>query len=369
MKIAIKRLTSSDLTFFEWHYRHAPAGKQKAINLNVNPFVSELYPALPELAALQSGRLPLDLSIYGPGGAGLHNIQRKIIKSHKNWRLNGEVVWDPEDRPDRYQPLASGDIAVFVLEGATHPTGARLILLSASITEDLAIHSALDSFLGESSMKAASTGDLVGLLAPLGVADEHPINQVYLDELVLEAACGDSEAIAKLTRGPSRSKVSPERLRIAQQQSERTGQLGEELIADYLTSVLVDGDIDNFEWVSRENAVSPFDFTIDQSPDEQRKVDVKSTTGRFENRIHVSQNELRQMAESGESYDLFRVYELDDSAGKLRIARGVGPLADTILEAFDCLPSGVTVDSVSIDPAKFDFGEEFVIVYEANSDA
>ena len=33
-KLAIKRLTASDLTFFEWHYRRTPAVRQKAINLN-----------------------------------------------------------------------------------------------------------------------------------------------------------------------------------------------------------------------------------------------------------------------------------------------------------------------------------------------
>lgn len=35
-KIAVKKLTASDLTFFEWHFKNRNAGNQKAINLNRN---------------------------------------------------------------------------------------------------------------------------------------------------------------------------------------------------------------------------------------------------------------------------------------------------------------------------------------------
>ena len=37
-KLAVKRLTASDLTFFVWHFRNQPAGNQKAINLNADVF-------------------------------------------------------------------------------------------------------------------------------------------------------------------------------------------------------------------------------------------------------------------------------------------------------------------------------------------
>ena len=66
-KLALKRLTASDLTLFEWQFRNRPAGNQKAINLNRNVFIDILYPALPEVAEDHDGRLPLDVTIYGPG--------------------------------------------------------------------------------------------------------------------------------------------------------------------------------------------------------------------------------------------------------------------------------------------------------------
>ena len=45
-KLALKRLTASDLTFFEWQFKNRNAGNQKAINLNADVFSNQLYPAL-----------------------------------------------------------------------------------------------------------------------------------------------------------------------------------------------------------------------------------------------------------------------------------------------------------------------------------
>ena len=43
-KLALKRLTASDLTLFEWHFNYRNAGNQKAINLNADVFKDQLYP-------------------------------------------------------------------------------------------------------------------------------------------------------------------------------------------------------------------------------------------------------------------------------------------------------------------------------------
>ena len=86
-KIAIKRLSASDLTFFEHQFRNTAGTKQKAFNLDRAVFDDELYPSLP--LAIGNDRVPINLSIFGPGLEGLHNLQRKILKQQKNWRLNG----------------------------------------------------------------------------------------------------------------------------------------------------------------------------------------------------------------------------------------------------------------------------------------
>src|SRR5688500_2960249 len=97
-RLILKRLPASDLTFFEWQHRNRPAGNQKAITLNADVFVAQMYPALPQIAAESDGRLPIDLVIHGPGLRPPVNLQRKIIKhgSYKNWRLDGEFIYNPE---------------------------------------------------------------------------------------------------------------------------------------------------------------------------------------------------------------------------------------------------------------------------------
>ena len=53
-RIALKRLTASDLTLFEWQFRNRNAGNQKSINLNADVFIVQLFPSMPE-AALDAG--------------------------------------------------------------------------------------------------------------------------------------------------------------------------------------------------------------------------------------------------------------------------------------------------------------------------
>ena len=56
-KLALKQLTASDLTLFEWQFRHLDVGGQKSINLNANVFVDQLFPAIGE-ATRGTGRIP-----------------------------------------------------------------------------------------------------------------------------------------------------------------------------------------------------------------------------------------------------------------------------------------------------------------------
>lgn len=46
MRFAVKKLSRSDLTFFEPQFRVQNAGNQKSINLNRDVFVDQLFPAL-----------------------------------------------------------------------------------------------------------------------------------------------------------------------------------------------------------------------------------------------------------------------------------------------------------------------------------
>lgn len=115
----------------------------------------------------------------------------------------------------------------------------------------------------------------------------------------------------------------------------------------------------SIEWSSRVNAVAPFDFKAVNSNGIEVRMDAKSTDGEFERVIHMSAAELAAAAE-GSRYDLWRVYGINDSGAKLRIAEDVGALAKTVVAAVN-LPPGIRVDSVSFDPSALEWGPEIVI--------
>jgi uncharacterized protein DUF3883 len=366
-KLAVKRLTASDLTFFMWHFRNQPAGNQKAINLNADVFVNQLYPSLPETEQAKSGRIPLDLYIYGPGAQGELNIQRKIVKtsSYKNWRLNGEFVDDPE-QPERFSPLANGDFVVFEFTGELLPTSAKAMFIARMLPEDSQLHMEFENVLRESKMIALDSAELSDLINRAGAADNHPINELTLDDALEDVALGGSQGAERLLHRRSGRKLTKAQLLRAKQRADEAGDQGEACVNSYLLQQLSEGLIRGFDWVSEENAIAPYDFRV-LYQDFEVLIDAKSTSGGFERAIHISLSELREMSSAGQRYDIYRVFEMTDSEAQLRIARGMKEFASSILQLFDGLPGGVFADAVSVDPGSLPFEEPILIVLEEDS--
>ena len=100
-RLAAKRLTAFDLTFFEKLFRTLNVGNQKSINLNADVFVESFYPSLPSLVPKLGDVIPITLTIFGPDGAPPHVISRAITKreAYKNWPLDVEFIRDPDGEP------------------------------------------------------------------------------------------------------------------------------------------------------------------------------------------------------------------------------------------------------------------------------
>jgi hypothetical protein len=356
-KLAVKRLTASDLTFFEWQFRNRNAGNQKAINLNRNIFIDILYPQLPDIAFATGGKVALDLFIFGPGLAGEHNLQRKIVKwgTYKNWRLNGEFIYNPDDNPQRYNALAPGDIAVFDFIGEITPTSTRMVLIGGGTQEDTALHQVFGQFLGQRSMAALSSTELDQLVGQANPPGNHPIQDLLLGSSLEEVANGVEVAAQRLIATGRR--VSRETFQQAKQNAEATGQLGEEFVNIYLSGLRDSGEILDFEWVSQTNVVSPYDFRIDYDGGRKVFIDVKSTSGEFERAIHISFSELRQMGLSHEEYYIYRVYDIGgEETANLRISEDLTGFARRILDVFGNLPENVMADGISLTPSILGFG-------------
>lgn len=360
MRFAIKKLTRSDLTFFEHQFRRQNAGNQKSINLNRNVFVDLIFPLAGEVTGGVARQFPVPVNIYGPGmRAEPHVITRKVISaggSQKNWRLNGEFVPDPEFDPTRYHTLVADDCVVFGFEGENGlPTGFYMVLLAQAEAVDTPIRNNVLGVLGTRSMaeiSAEQLTDIVNRSPP-----DHPVRELLeaeRDQAMQEAALGSAEGTEKLLRQPSRRRMSADALAKARQAAEAAGRNGEVLVDELLKRQVREGKLREAVWISETNAVNPWDFEVTELSGERVRVEVKSTTGPFERPLHISQAEiLAAGATNSQRTDLYRIYALSDEAAWVQISRNIRTFASGIAQAAAGLPAGVVPDSYSIAPASF----------------
>lgn len=306
-KAALKRLTASDLTFFEWQFRYRNAGNQKSINLNADIFVDQLYPAAPDMAPSLGDEIPISLTLFGPGLAGSYPLARKIVKagSYKNWRLNGEFVHNPDDATDRFNILEPGDLVLFVFSGEPLPTRLNAVFISARVAEDTHLHSALSPLVpaGRESMIRITRAALSEAALLAGITSQHPVQPFLADpefESALEdAAFGSEDGVQFVRRRPGR-RVSAMDLAKARIKAEQVGRDGEGLIYVYLAGLAARQEIGVVEWIADTDAAAPFDFRITSKAGEVVKLDVKSTSGKFDRAIHISAAEIAEAANASE---------------------------------------------------------------------
>ena len=361
-KLALKRLTASDLTFFEWHFKNRHAGNQKAINLNADVLTGRLYPVLDTVVRERQNKIGIDLWIAGPGAAEPVNLQRKIIKgtAYRNWRLDGEFVYNPDGTPDRFNILRPGDLALLGFEGELAPNTVTVVLVGQDASLDQPLFRGLDDVLVSGSMMAVESKGLGELCDQLGVPKSHPVWLLVSDEDLTEAALGQAPAVDRVLKRPRSMSLSQEELSAARRVAEEIGRLGEELIDYHLSERLAADAIADYVWVSDVNAVSPHDFRI-QRTGPWEKLEVKTTAGDFSREFYVSLNELRDMAHGEDDYFIGRVYQASREGAKLRYSQELRAYGQSILDAFSSLPPGVTPNGVTIRPDEAIFGEEIDI--------
>jgi hypothetical protein len=368
-RLAIKKLTASDLTIFKWHVDHHFSGsKQKAINLNANVLVSQMYPNLPNLIDEKQGSISIDLHVYGPGIAGDLNLQRKVQKkgSYKNYRLNGEVIFDPEDNPNRFHNLQPDDIVILDFIGDLKPESVRAVFIARTLETDKALYGALNGFLGVNIMSLISSAELETLNASANLPLDHPANLLILEAPLEDAALGGIEGINTLRNGPYKGKVSRQTFEEAKKNAQQTGRLGEQLSFDYLEHLKNDGLILDVSWDADENAIAPYDLKVSESDGSITYIDAKSTKGSFGNTIHLSYNELLKI-QDGERYQIYRLFDIGEKGGLLRIAgTGLTQFAASVISVFQSLPPGIQPDGISFSPTKLNFGEEIPVFFADN---
>jgi len=355
-KLALKRLTASDLTVFRWHFINRPAGNQKAINLDKSVLVDSLFPELAKPGTVPNPRYNLELKISGPGTCSPHTLVRKILRQQKNWRLNGEFIDGPIDDPQRYNYLAADDFAFFEFRGDQVPEAIHMQLISAANPQDAQLHKALSQLFVSGSMRVIDEQFIHDVLERSGVAGRHALSDWAEGALLEEIGLGSAAATLNLYKRRNRRGLTPEEFLEIRGRAQSTGISGERYLNDWLLDRQRKGECYDVEWTSSTNAIAPFDFRLKESAfGVERRIDAKSTTGEFETPLHMSRAEVVEAVRGGVYYDIYRLYRLSEDGAEMRAAYDVGPALAPILEALEDLPHGISVDSISIDPRILQF--------------
>lgn len=363
-KLAIKRLRQSDLSLFKSGLARYPKGKQKGFNIDKAVLEGTFFPSLTAfLEPLDKRATPVDLILFGPGVTQPDALTRKVKRDAKNFRLNGEVVNNPLVDPVRYDVLAPDDFALMEFTGAAAPSAVKVVLVAAGHLDDAGTHRALAALFPIGSMRPISEDEIRQAIQLARPPPAHPIRD-WLDEgLEEEVGRGDGEATEQLNhRRPNRG-MSLSELQSARAAAERIGRIGEELLDDLLgESPSPVPDIAAHEWVAQVNAISPFDFLLTTSAGVVRHADAKSTSGSFDNPIHLSIAEIHHATQSGVPYDIFRLFDVKESSAMLRIAPDVASRLAPVVDALRAMPAGVKVDSLSFEPTFFGFAPEEIAI-------
>jgi hypothetical protein len=357
-KLAVKRLKPSDLSLFHAYLVKHPQVRQKSFNLDRKVFEDVFFPAIQaEIDSTPENRAPVALTFFGPGGAAGHLLMRKILKQEKNWRLNGEAVYNPDDQPGRYDEVAPEDLALMEFTGAGLPEGVKVVLLSATHPADSAIHAAVSVAFPGGGMSVIEATRLEELVLAANPPPDHPVRDWLDRDLYEEVGRGGEAAVEQLDRRRGGRGMSNAELKRAKQAAERIGEIGEELLDRFLRA---EGGrfCAQHEWVARRNAISPFDFNLEMTDGSRRHADAKSTAGAFSNPIHLSMGEIRHALSSDVPYDIFRLYNIHDGACFIRVARDIATSLVPVMKILETLPATALVDSISFDPEHFDFGPE-----------
>ncbi len=372
--IAVKRLTASDCTLFDAVFRTIGAGNQKSINLNADVLIHRLYPSLFSPGTATEVQIALPMLIYGPAGKAAHTVTRKIIKNptYKNWRLNGETIPGPIGDTSRYDQVSPGDLAIMAFKGEAVPSGMDLILVSQTDPADVGLHGALSVLFGNKSMIAVTPAQIAAAANTARVPESHPVLLAAADpemESALEdAAQGGVEGSGRLLQNRSSRKISKSDFAKAKIKAELIGQDGEGLLNGYLATLRASGKISEYKWASAENAIAPFDFDITDTAGERTLVDAKATTGPFENVIHLSLAEIIEAA-GPTPYRIYRLFELGEDGGKLRISDDIKPLAQKLKLIHEThMPIGIRVDGFSVSTTAFGWSAEAIIIRQEDGD-
>lgn len=363
-RIAVKRLSESDLMFFEPHFRANPVSNQKAINLNADVLATQFFPALAALDRGPNYKFPVDLTVAGPGGTTAAGYRRFVTLSARNWRLE-TMIEEPAGQQGRFAEIRRGDLAIMKFGGDKVPSSVDVVIVTKSLDEavfDQVVRQLTANF--RRSMVAVTGSELVAWADSAAVGDDHPLRSLAdeetIDAAVIEATFGNDAARRRLRKKAGRPMTETD-LAAGRAAAEAIGREGEGLAWEHVLAMMAAGTVLEAKWTSKEDAAASWDFDVVLADGTKVRMDAKSTAGPHRNPIHMSGAEIGAAAEIVR-YDVIRISEIEPFGAKACIAQSINDLARRIVEKCAELPLGVLPDAFSIASKALSWGAETTVL-------
>ena len=357
-----KKLSKSDRTIIEEY--SDPKFKQKAIVLSKD-FMRTM--GFEFLDFPKRFELPLDIKFFAPGCDSPLRYDNAALCRHSNdWRIHKCVIRTKHYGDDRFSQLKVGDYFALRLMSDGEKAEGIGLFVSEACEADRALFNDLRNN-GDNAVLVQSK--LVELSRARG---ENPtLSKLTLNEVPLsESNCENGGDIYQcgLIAAKGRGKCTGEELEKKIAEANLNGAEGEELFDLWLSGrpLLGGKRVSSHVWVAKENAISPYDFSVQYEDGARNFIEVKTTTSHFERKFYVSIGELCAMGASNlEEVLLARIYNLKSSP-RFRVARSTKKFAERVLGSL-AMVEGVSVVNLSVSPDCMDFHEEEVTLRSQNS--
>lgn len=147
-------------------------------------------------------------------------------------------------------------------------------------------------------------------------------------------------------------------------EAKTSGRLGEKFVEKHLEQLQANDEILQFNWISKNRPGAPCDFVIQEINGVVSLVDVKATTGNFNQPLHISYGELCEMAKN-EQYNIYRVHFVKDKdSRRINISENMKDFASSVLAWFGTTPVEIIPDSISLHPSILKWEKEVEFLCE-----
>lgn len=141
-------------------------------------------------------------------------------------------------------------------------------------------------------------------------------------------------------------------LKRANELFKETGDLGEQLIANYLDYLKSKKQIFNYNWYNKSSETGlPYDFAVQENNQNIIYIDAKSTSYKFEQPMIFSNQEIECMNDKI-NYSIYRVFGIKHGKPKLKICNNTKSLASFIYSNINEFRNNLAIQDVILKSAK-----------------